>query len=1339
VSHERTLPSNSTSQQIEAVRLPVQPVQSHPKPQVSAPAVIEPVPAGSLAAPSALKSNVTAPPKSLKPVPEHVEAVRPLIQPVQAPPKPQEAFASPAVKPVPASSVTVASAPVAAPRKLSLVSKPLEPEQVHAVRPPVQPVQIHLEPQVSAPPMIKSALVGSTAVLSAPRIDVVTSNKLTLTSKPAPEPVEAVRAAQVQPVQIHKVSASPVIEPVPVSNVTVPSAPVATSRKLSLSSKPAPEQVHAVRPPVQSVLAHPELSVSAPPVIKPALVGSTAVPSAPKLDVVHSNKLTLPPKPVPEQVEAVRSHVQPVQIYLVSQVSAPPVIKPDLDSSATIPNPPVATSRKLLLSSKPEPQQVQAARPPVQPAQIHPGPQVSTSPVVKPALASSATVPSAPKSDVPAPNQPTLASGSAPELIEAVRSPAQPAQVHGPQVSASPAIKPVLASSVSAAVPSAPRSDVPAPPKPTFTSRPAPEQIEAVRPPAQPAQAHTQPLVSASPVVKPASSRSAAAPSAPEQARPRVEPVLSPNPPARIPEAFTPPVTASKAPAPDKVSAVQESARPRVEMARRPVQLSPAPQSLTSSTGSWPAPAGGTSPPSKVIPAPERTRSQAYEAVRIPSQHTHLMSAAGNPATTSSSTNSQVASVPRPAQVVRPTPGSSAVPVRHGPVPASSVPSPNVTRLPPGYARPQVGAGRTSTMVSRAPPASRVPPIGITPSGSASGPDMKEVSRHRIKSHPRKMVTPAGQRRSVIAPSMMVTQPTAPPPELPKSPPVQQPTTHSPTQNSSSVPLQGTSSRRSTVSSPPEAQDKPKVRTAAAPAPAVPTAASAAPTPPGTALSTRVGDTTSVPAPTILERGPRISNTDGVTGRSRQSTIVPEQAAPRHAGRSSVLSPMHPEQSATSSSPSRSSSTPTARQDRASVVLPDSSPQKRANHVSIPGGWDSVETTTVTTPALASRATNAAAPVGNATIISTSNVSPISKAKDSIREPRPLTPLPEPIVLHVTARVPAQPVTLPKKQQTEQVTSPLPKSDPVAKTRHGETTRSSSYRSRAETSTVVSGAEKPQGEAKPYYSTAPVYPRQQADPVLRGSTQRITSRIRTKDLINRHKPQAANDARPPSMAQSTRTPTSSKSPTTLTSQCSPTTPDPNHVDSGIGIWDYSPLEARIGRQRGSSLSGNGDRKGPADGAAASMHPTRLPTVLEKKGSRRSLAHQESRMSISKSSKHPFSIPSPLSSPPEPEPASSPNTTESASTPPARGGAFLTRKPQGSFQTSYQETSTPPRSSTPSSMTHASTAATSTQATLVTPASSFPNLSSLGSKAEPKSWFRRNVLDPFKSRLGLASA
>jgi hypothetical protein len=62
-----------------------------------------------------------------------------------------------------------------------------------------------------------------------------------------------------------------------------------------------------------------------------------------------------------------------------------------------------------------------------------------------------------------------------------------------------------------------------------------------------------------------------------------------------------------------------------VEMARRPVQpvqLVPAPRSLTSAAGSKATPAGSTSPPSKAIPSPERTRSLTAEAVRLPTQYT---------------------------------------------------------------------------------------------------------------------------------------------------------------------------------------------------------------------------------------------------------------------------------------------------------------------------------------------------------------------------------------------------------------------------------------------------------------------------------------------------------------------------------------------------------------------------------------------------------------------------------------------------------------------------------------------------------------------------------------------
>jgi hypothetical protein len=315
------------------------------------------------------------------------------------------------------------------------------------------------------------------------------------------------------------------------------------------------------------------------------------------------------------------------------------------------------------------------------------------------------------------------------------------------------------------------------------------------------------------------------------------------------------------------------------------------------------------------------------------------------------------------------TPGSSAVPVRHGPVPAGIVPSPYMIHLSPGHARSQVGAGRTSTLVSHAPPASWVPPLGSTPSGSAPVP---EVLR-RIKSHPKKMVTTVGQHRSVAMPALPVTKPTAPPRELPKSTPVQQPTTCLAPQ--SSLPLEGVSTRMTSIPSLPEAQDKLKIRTAPTPAPAVPTAPLASPpaTPLAAAPPTHVDDMTCVPAPTLRERASCISITnDPTTGRSRLPTIVAELETSRRAVQASVLSPTNPEQSAIDTPPSRSSSsTPIVRQDRASVVLPGTSTQKRTDPKSIPASRNFIGTTTAIAPAPTLRATNATAPVGNITVLPT--------------------------------------------------------------------------------------------------------------------------------------------------------------------------------------------------------------------------------------------------------------------------------------------------------------------------------------------------------------------------------
>ena len=1200
---------------------------------------------------------------------------------------PQLQLAHPPAKALPSPTAPTRTSDSPSPNTLIVLEHP---------RRQVEPVHYLAQPVLSPP----RPLAQPTESKLASRSDVTVPHRLTPVSKPEPQQVEVVRP---------------------------PESLVTATQRPTLASKPEPQQIEAARPPESLITASHMLTPDSKPV--PHQV-ETARHSESHVATIH--KLSTPAsKPAPQQVEVVRpseSYVTAAQRFTPASRSAPQQIE-----AVQPPESLAAASHKLTPALKPAPQQVEVSRPPesyvaathkLAPASKHVPQQVE---VVRP-----------PESHVAATQRLIPASKPAPQQIEAVRPPESP-------VAASHKLTPDL--------------------------KHITQQGEAVRPPVQPVQARG-PQVPASPMIKLASASSTAVSSALQHARPQIEPVHYPNLHARTSEALTPPfrsnpATASNAPGPDRVAAVSESVRPRVEMAHRPVQLVPTPRTLTSHAGSQPAPAGGVSTPSKIIPPPDRTRSLTAQGVRLPIQHTVSKSpapvghasAAEYTTLTPSGTRSPATAVPRPVQVIHATPRSSALYARSGPVPAGSVPVPNMIRPPSERPRPQVGTARPPIAVPRVPPTSRVTPIGNTPAGSASGPDTKEVSRNRIKSHPRKMVTPVGHRRSVVAPAPMVTQPTAPPSRQPLSPPVQQTATRLAPQNGNSLAQRGMSTGMPSASSFPE----PTVRMAptalavqSAPSAALPAMLR------GAALPTHVDNTISLPSPIIPQSGPRISNSDNLTGRSRQSIVVSEQMPPRPTVRPIALPPMQSEQSATSSPPNRSSSTPIARQDRATAVLPDSSHQKRVDPVSVPGGWaeskpDSTDTTISTR---ASKAPNAGASVGNATILPTpvaSNVSsptpPISKAKEPIREPRPLTALPEPIAPQVTVRLSAQLVTLPK-QQTEPTTTSLPNSEPVAISRRDETTKPSSYGSRTVTAGVVSGVETPQGEPKPRPTPATVLSRQEAvtEPALRRSAQRINSRIKTKDLINRHKPQIASDVRPPSMVQSPGTPTLSRSPMLDASQPTPSKLDPNRIDSGIDLWDYSEsLRARSDRQKGSNNPANRYSRGPVDRAAASMVPTNLPAVHEragsKEGSRPPLPHKESRASFSKSPERPASMHRRPSSPPEPVQAHPPNTTESlhaespASTTSGRGGAFLTRKPQASFQSaiqgSYLENSTPPRSSTPSSMTHASTAATSTPVTLLTPASSFPQLSSLGTKAEPKSWFRRNVLDPFKTKLGMA--
>ncbi|KAN0127472.1 hypothetical protein V8E53_014684 [Lactarius tabidus] len=392
------------------------------------------------------------------------------------------------------------------------------------------------------------------------------------------------------------------------------------------------------------------------------------------------------------------------------------------------------------------------------------------------------------------------------------------------------------------------------------------------------------------------------------------------------------------------------------------------------------------------------------------------------------------------------------------------------------------------------------------------------------------MVTTVGQHRSVAMPALPVTKPTAPPRELPKSTPVQQPTTCLAPQ--SSLPLEGVSTRMTSIPSLPEAQYKLKIRTAPTPAPAVPTAPLASPpaTPLAAAPPTHVDDMTCVPAPTLRERASCISITnDPTTGRSRLPTIVAELETSRRAVQASVLSPTNLEQSAIDTPPSRSSSsTPIVRQDRASVVLPGTSTQKRTDPKSIPASRNFIGTTTAIAPAPTLRATNATAPVGNITVLPT----PVAPNGSPTAPPKPAP--------QMTARLPAYPVTPSKQQQqTEPVTSSLSNSDHVTITRRSETGKPSYHGSRTEASGMVSGAETPQGKPRTHYSATALRPRQ----------QRIISRIKTKDLINQHKLPPVT----PSIAPSVEGPALWKSPLSelVTSQPTPTTPDLNRIDGGI--------------------------------------------------------------------------------------------------------------------------------------------------------------------------------------------
>ena len=335
--------------------------------------------------------------------------------------------------------------------------------------------------------------------------------------------------------------------------------------------------------------------------------------------------------------------------------------------------------------------------------------------------------------------------------------------------------------------------------------------------------------------------------------------------------------------------------------------------------------------------------------------------------------------------------------------------------------------------------------------------------------------------------------------------------------------------------------------------------------------------------------------------------------------------------------------------------------------------------------------------------------------------------------------------------------------------RLGKTTGAPSHSSRVDVSAGVVGATEPRGE----FNGRSVGPKVLPLPPFSGSaaisaspmwnnTARTSSRIKTKDLISRHKRQNVNDVRPTSTGESA---SPSQAPTSAPSQTATLVgkPSANRIDSGIELWDYDPQGATPDRRRSHDTSTNGHGSPPRGRGSSSPDPTSSPigtknTNNRKDGTRTSLSSKKSRMSMLGSPSPAVSLSQsgiPMSSTLPQEQVKNPllnvttgssSTGSLTSTAAGRREPFINRKPQPTSQsTSYGGAgsqsgfSTPPRSSTPSSVSHSGSS--STRATMVTPATSFTIPSRVPSpvaEVGSKSWFRRNVIDAVKSKLGYGS-
>jgi hypothetical protein len=753
--------------------------------------------------------------------------------------------------------------------------------------------------------------------------------------------------------------------------------------------------------------------------------------------------------------------------------------------------------------------------------------------------------------------------------------------------------------------------------------------------------------------------------------------------PVRSPEHLVPPTenrstSPSGVPAPDKIPPFSGRARSgsRSGVLRQPSVME-SPPALSASpppVGRKQAPLTGVAQAPHVSqPPPESVRTHV-EAARPPNQ------------------NSSAASKPRVSSLV-----------------ACNVPTFHRTTQPSERTHIQVEAQTPRQPVR---PTHIPPPSGPRTSvgshlpslNGMSVPDVKAghlSSRSRIKSHPKKMVTSTGQRRSAVFSTQINVQPAA----RPSGPRVEHSTANLGPSYASArqvhTTLVGSQYHGALVENRGGYQS----------------------------YATRQGQVNvsiSVSAPAASNGTTRMSSQDPM-GQSRRSTVITRQIS------SQLPASRTTEKSVPSTVPNRNSLVPVARQDRSAGALSHSSHAKSSNLAAIPEGQGALKGYSVARSATSTTAAEKPnSPSSPPSIIS--RTSSIVNMKDPTLHTREPTVFPEQTTPQLAARL-------------QHIVSPVPSSN---------------------FSTGVAGATELRGEFNGHSVGPKVVPLSpfggaaaiSASPMW-NSTARTPSRIKTKDLISRHKQQNVNDVRPASTVESaspSQAPTSALSQTaTLVSKSSA-----NRIDSGIELWDYDPQGAAPDRRRSHDTSTNGHGSPSRDRGPSSPHPNSSPIGTKninnrKDGTRTSLSSKKSRMSILGSPSPAISLSQsgiPMSSTPPPEQVKNPllnvttgssSTGSLTSTAAGRREPFINRKPQHTSQStshggagSQSGFSTPPRSSTPSSVSH-SGSSSFTRAT--TPATSLTILSRVPSpvaEVGSKSWFRRNVIDAVKSKLGYGS-